>query len=101
MLKNAIAELAVQSQGKIKIEASVTSSPEGNKAEIAITDSGVDVPKEIQEHLFNPFFSKADNAEVGGLGLCMAYELMGEQEGSLEFRQGDLGEKQFVMCFKI
>lgn len=52
--------------------------------EIRIRDNGVGIPKEIQPHLFTPFFST--KAKGTGLGLALVSRIIREHEGILDLQ---------------
>ncbi len=50
--------------------------------QVTFEDDGKGIPKNIQEKIFEPFFSTKDKHK--GLGLSMAYEIMQEHEGFID-----------------
>ncbi|MBN2442361.1 MAG: PAS domain S-box protein, partial [Spirochaetales bacterium] len=56
----------------------------GNYVCISITDTGKGIPVEIQDRIFDPFFS---TKEIGqGLGLSMCYSIVMRHDGIIEFK---------------
>jgi signal transduction histidine kinase len=53
----------------------------GNKVEIHIRDNGTGIPKEVQEKIFNPFFTTKPAGEGTGLGLSMSHDIVVKQHG--------------------
>lgn len=53
--------------------------------EISITDSGHGIPKEVQEKMFNPFFSTKRVQYGTGMGLSISQSIMRQNQGSLEY----------------
>jgi len=52
--------------------------------QIEISDTGAGIPDEIKEKIFDPFFSTRH--EGAGLGLSIAYRIVREHGGNLEFK---------------
>jgi signal transduction histidine kinase len=53
----------------------------GNKVEIRIRDNGTGIPAEVQEKMFNPFFTTKPAGEGTGLGLSMSHDIVVKQHG--------------------
>src|SRR5215475_8247404 len=53
----------------------------GNKIEIRIRDNGAGIPPDIQEKIFNPFFTTKPAGEGTGLGLSMSHDIVVKQHG--------------------
>lgn len=68
----------------IKLEA----YSEDSKVKINILNSGVKLPKEIQQKLFQPFFTTKEVNEGGGLSLCSSKGIALEHGGDLYFNDG-------------
>lgn len=56
-----------------------------NRVEIAVTDSGVGIHSEIQNKMFNPFFSTKSVQYGTGLGLSISQSLLQRNGGTLEY----------------
>jgi signal transduction histidine kinase len=53
----------------------------GDKVEMRIRDNGTGIPPEIQEKIFNPFFTTKPAGEGTGLGLSMSHDIVVKQHG--------------------
>lgn len=53
----------------------------GNKVEIRIRDNGTGIPREVQEKIFNPFFTTKPAGQGTGLGLSMSHDIVVKQHG--------------------
>ena len=75
-----------------KVELYVYDSPDHGTVRFIVTDTGIGISEEHQEHLYDRFF-KADNFKPGfGLGLTMALKITTLLHGSLyldkEYKEG-------------
>ncbi|MBR1157502.1 GAF domain-containing sensor histidine kinase, partial [Bradyrhizobium sp. JYMT SZCCT0428] len=53
----------------------------GDTVEICIRDNGTGIPIEVQEKMFNPFFTTKPAGEGTGLGLSMTHDIIVKQHG--------------------
>jgi len=53
----------------------------GPTVEIRIRDNGTGIPAEVQEKMFNPFFTTKPAGEGTGLGLSMTHDIIVKQHG--------------------
>ncbi len=67
------------SQGKGKIVVSTHNT--GDFAEIRVTDTGRGIPAEIQDRVFDQFFTTKDVGKGTGLGLSIAYAIIVKNHG--------------------
>lgn len=54
----------------------------GSKLEVGISDTGVGMPKEVREKMFDPFFS-TKGEKGNGLGLSEVYGIVNQHNGSI------------------
>ena len=64
------------------IEVTVEDKP--NYIEIAVTDNGKGIPSDIQNKIFNPFFTTKEIGKGTGLGLGIVYRIMNNHRGKIE-----------------
>jgi PAS domain S-box-containing protein len=55
----------------------------GEFVEIAVCDTGSGIPQEVQERMFEPFFSTKEVGQGSGMGLSMVHGIIHEHEGHL------------------
>lgn len=79
LLINAVHVLQNQKAGNIWI----STQRQGEMAEIIIQDDGPGINKEIQEKIFNPFFTTKEVGEGSGLGLYISQQIVHEHGGKL------------------
>ncbi len=72
---------AMDGNGKLSIETSLTSDK--NKVRIKISDTGPGIPEETLQHIFEPFFTTKDEGKGTGLGLSMAYGIVENHGGMI------------------
>jgi len=56
---------------------------DGSFVELAITDSGPGIPPEVQQRMFEPFFSTKDSGKGTGMGLAIVHGIVHEYGGHL------------------
>ena len=79
LVKNAIYamdEKVYSSDDNAKLE--INTSYLGDNAIITLTDNGPGMPKELQEKIFNPFFTTKPIGIGTGLGLSISYKIITE-----------------------
>jgi signal transduction histidine kinase/ActR/RegA family two-component response regulator len=54
----------------------------GKKVRIAVTDSGLGMPPEVQSHVFEPFYTTKEVGKGSGLGLAQVYAFVTRSRGS-------------------
>ncbi len=53
----------------------------GKYALITVADSGIGIPKDIQQKIFDPFFTTKDTGKGTGLGLAMVWGIIKQHKG--------------------
>lgn len=80
LLLNSVEALAGRTGGLVTIAASRTGEPEG--VIIAVKDNGPGIPEDIQDTVFEPFFSTKQSGT--GLGLAQARQIIERHGGTME-----------------
>jgi signal transduction histidine kinase len=73
----------------------VTTRDLGDAVEIRARDNGVGIPAEINDKLFQPFFTTKPTGEGTGLGLSISYDIVTQQHGGtieVDSRVGEFTE---------
>jgi signal transduction histidine kinase len=92
---------AMGENGRIEItEETGFMDPLGRVAVLRLTDSGPGIPQEIQDAVFQPFFSTKE--EGTGLGLAIAQRIMEEHGGYIHIRPAERGQgASFVLVLPV
>jgi len=76
-------------------EISIVAQAHGDTIEIAFSDSGHGVKKELREKIFTPYFT---TKEAGtGLGLATVHKIISDLGGDIRVEDSDLGGVRFVI----
>ena len=60
--------------------------------EINIRDNGVGIPPEIEDKLFQPFFTTKPTGEGTGLGLSISYDIVTQEHGGAITANSQIGQ---------
>jgi two-component system NtrC family sensor kinase len=80
LFMNAIQAIA-EPPGQIRIGATIDQNNEN--ALISIADTGMGIPKEALDHVFDPFFTMKEEGVGTGLGLSIVYGIVEKHHGSI------------------
>jgi signal transduction histidine kinase len=72
----------------------------GDSVEIRIRDSGIGIPPEVKEKIFNPFFTTKPAGEGTGLGLSLSYDIVVKQHGGsieVDTQPGEFTEFKVIL----
>jgi signal transduction histidine kinase len=58
---------------------------------VSVRDNGLGIPKELVEHIFNPFFSTKAVGKGTGLGLSICYGIVKMHRGQIRARNNTDG----------
>jgi two-component system NtrC family sensor kinase len=75
---------ALEGTGEILISANHLNEDQEQWLEIVITDNGPGMPYEVQEHIFEPFYSTRQHSDSTGLGLYIAKSIVESLGGTIE-----------------
>lgn len=95
ILQNAI-EATEDHQGMIEVELSTNK----DKYELIISDNGKGIPSKVLSKIFNPLFSTKNSSKHPGLGLTVAFQIIQDHNGNLEFFSQPKGGTRAVISFQ-
>ena len=64
---------------------------------IGVEDKGLGIPKAMQSHVFNPFFTTRGRAQGNGLGLPISYGIVKDHHGSITFQSVENQFTRFIV----
>jgi len=101
---------SIENIGKMYIETSSAEIPKGHQAQyldskpgdycvLSIRDTGAGIPEDIQEHMFEPFYSTKDKSAGAGLGLSTVYGIIQYHQGFFEVNSNPGEGTEFKFYF--
>ncbi len=72
-----------------------------NTVQIQVIDNGPGIPKEIQEMIWDPFFTTKAQGEGTGLGLGIVRNIIENHNGKVYFESNEKGTKFFIEIPKL
>ena len=82
-------ELEISSEVTHRRKGGLDLAPPEQFVSVAISDTGVGIPTELREQIFEPFYSTKDRGEGTGLGLTVVYGIVKEHDGWIEVEHGE------------
>jgi two-component system NtrC family sensor kinase len=73
---------ALSAGGELRI--ATGTSQDGKSVDIRVTDTGQGISKDDMENVFEPFFTTKEPGKGTGLGLAVAYGIIGRHNGSID-----------------
>ncbi len=77
---------AMPKGGRIYITTQLTQTLAGHGIEIEIRDTGVGIPPEIQERIFDAYFTTKESEGGMGLGLAIVHQIITAHHGKIELK---------------
>ncbi|MEQ1845407.1 MAG: ATP-binding protein [Nitrospira sp.] len=86
---DAVSSLGVDGAVTVRTRAGQMDGRSG--VEVIVSDNGPGIPSEILGRVFDPFFSTKPAGQGTGLGLFLAYGIVGDHRGRIEAKNGEVG----------
>ncbi len=80
---------------------SVTTKKENKQIEIAVSDNGNGIPKDIIDKIFQPFFTTKPTGQGTGLGLSLSYDIVKAHNGELSVKSNAGEGSEFIIQLPI
>jgi hypothetical protein len=97
VLVNLLSNAADASQPGDRVD--LLARSQGSEAVIEIMDQGQGIPDELQETIFEPFYTTKPTGQGTGLGLSLAYKIIEDHRGTLRIdSQKGLGTRVVSRC---
>lgn len=81
----------------------ITASHDGEEIRLNVEDTGIGIPEDAREHVFERFYrvDKARSRKAGGagLGLSIVHDMVSRNEGSITVEAPEAGGTRFVLRF--
>lgn len=94
LIHNAIQ--AMKNMGKLEISL----TQDSDKVAVEITDNGPGIPKDIQDSIFNPFFTTKPVGQGTGLGLSIVNKIIKKHQGTISV-ESQAGKTTFSVLLPI
>ena len=72
-----------------------------SRLHVEISDSGVGIPREHLNKIYDPFFTTKTTGEGTGLGLAVTYGIIQEHNGTIQVRSGSDHGTTFILEFPV
>jgi len=90
---------AFEEQSQIGRFINITIYSKNNILRITIEDNAGGIPKEIEDKIFNPYFTTKEQGKGTGIGLYMSMDIMKKSfNGDLKYRATDGGSCFELLC---
>ncbi len=82
-------------------EFSVQTKMTGNKIEIRIKDNGTGIKREIQDKIFQPFYTTKPTGQGTGLGLSLTYDIIKAHAGEISVHSEEGEFTEFIILLPV
>jgi signal transduction histidine kinase len=84
---NVLTEVPITWQPVVVLSSAIVKIDERNWASIKVADNGLGIPKEIQDRIFDNFFTTKGQGKGTGLGLAICHQIVTQQhQGKIVLR---------------
>ena len=97
----AVDKRAKENHKDYKPELIISTKKLDGQIEISVKDNGPGIPKEIQEKIFQPFFTTKQTGSGTGLGLSLSYDIVKAHGGELTVETKEDEGSEFIIHLPI
>jgi two-component system, NtrC family, sensor kinase len=90
---------SIDKTGDRQISAETFFDSQNNKIVVKVKDSGIGIPKEQLEQIFNPFYTTKSPNKGMGLGLSIVYRIIESHRGIITVSSQEGTGTQFTITF--
>ena len=80
---------------------SVTTKNLGDKVRISVQDNGMGIPADIQDKIFQPFFTTKSSGQGTGLGLSLSYDIVKAHGGEISIDSREMMGSEFTILLPL
>ena len=77
----------------------IRSFVEENRVKVSVSDTGIGIPENLRERIFEPFFTGKAEGKGAGLGLCISREIVKNHGGRIDLKSWKKRGSTFVLSF--
>lgn len=77
----------------------IRSFTEQNRAKVSVSDTGIGIPADLRDRIFEPFFTGKEAGKGAGLGLCISREVVKNHGGRIQVKAWEMQGSTFVLSF--
>ena len=92
---------AMHRGGKIYVKTSRVKSATEDKATIEIRDTGIGIPEDIQDRIFDAYFTTRENEGGTGLGLTITHQIIDAHNGRIDIKSKEGMGTSFTITLPI
>jgi two-component system, NtrC family, sensor kinase len=92
---------AMPDGGTIRVSTNIEAGPETRSLVIKVTDNGKGMTPEVSQHVFEAFFTTKEVGKGTGLGLSLCYELIQQNNGSIDVESEANKGTTFIVKFPV
>jgi len=77
----------------------IRSFTDQNRVKVSVSDTGIGIPADLHDRIFEPFFTGKAAGEGAGLGLCISREIVKNHGGRIQVNAWESQGSTFVLSF--
>jgi uncharacterized protein len=77
----------------------IRSFTEQDRVKVSVSDTGIGIPADLRDRIFEPFFTGKEAGKGAGLGLCISREVVKNHGGRIQVKAWEMQGSTFVLSF--